>query len=99
MGTERLWISRWVVLVVLSLAIAALKADTLYLRDGQAVDGTYLGGTAQIVRFRVNGLIKTYQISEIQDIQFGTLSGSAGSRRISRDCKSASPRSGGRRKS
>ena len=32
-----------------------------------------------MVRFRVNGLIKTYQVSEIQDIQFGTLSGSTGS--------------------
>ncbi|MBI3939431.1 MAG: hypothetical protein HY315_01230 [Acidobacteria bacterium] len=65
----------WVVLG----AMAFLRGDTLYLKDGRLVDGTYLGGTSTTVRFRVDGLITTYQVSDVQEIQFGrVVMGSAG---------------------
>lgn len=65
----------WVVLG----AVATLRGDTLYLKDGRLVDGTYLGGTSTTVRFRVDGLITTYQVSDVQEIQFGrVVMGSAG---------------------
>ncbi|MBI4456868.1 MAG: hypothetical protein HY644_13355 [Acidobacteria bacterium] len=66
-------------LLVVPLMLSSLMADAIYFKDGRSVDGTYLGGTAQMVRFRVSGLIRTYPVSEIQDIQFGAAEGASDS--------------------
>lgn len=68
-----------VLLFGLPLMMAAAYADTIYLKDGQSVEGTFLGGTAEMVRFRVSGLIKSYPVRDIQDIQFGSSSESSAS--------------------
>ena len=66
------------VVAVAFLALASLAADTIYLKNGQLVDGTYLGGTSQVVRFRVNGVITTYNVSDVQEIQFGAVVAGSG---------------------
>jgi hypothetical protein len=58
---------RWILLLaVFSIA----SADTLTLRNGQIVQGSYLGGTSRQVRMVVGDAIRTFEVSEISSIQF-----------------------------
>jgi hypothetical protein len=54
-----------------TLGVSLLLADTLLLRDGRSVEGTYLGGNPRNVRFQVNGTVRNYAVTDIDDIQFG----------------------------
>ena len=57
--------------VILGLACAGAGwADTLTLRDGQVVQGTYMGGTARTVKMQVDDTVKTYDVTEIATLQF-----------------------------
>jgi hypothetical protein len=55
--------------VACSMATIA-SADNLYLRDGQTVTGTFLGGTTRQVRMEVNGQVRTYAVGLVQSITF-----------------------------
>ncbi len=44
--------------------------DTLTLKNGDIVDGTYLGGTARVLRMEVNGQVQTFDISMVTGLQF-----------------------------
>ena len=46
------------------------SADTLNLRSGDAIQGTYLGGTARQIRMDVNGNIQTYDVGQVQSVTF-----------------------------
>ena len=57
--------------VILALVCAAAGwADTLTLRDGQVVQGTYMGGTARTVKMQLDDTVKTYDVTEIATLQF-----------------------------
>src|SRR5882724_3223262 len=45
-------------------------ADTLSLKDGRAVDGTFLGGNAREIRMEVGGSIQTFAIDQVESIHF-----------------------------
>jgi hypothetical protein len=47
-------------------------ADTLTLKDGRTINGTYLGGNSRQVRMEVGDGIKTFEIGRISGIQFGS---------------------------
>jgi hypothetical protein len=47
-----------------------LNADTLTLRNGATVQGTYLGGTARQIRIDQNGDVRTYDLSQVQSLIF-----------------------------
>ena len=49
---------------------ASCPADTLTLRNGQVVRGTYLGGTARTVNMQVEDTTKTYDVTEVTGIEF-----------------------------
>jgi hypothetical protein len=49
---------------------AVLSADTLTLRNGETIQGTFLGGTARQVRMDLNGDIRTYDVGQVQSIMF-----------------------------
>jgi hypothetical protein len=51
-------------------AAALLSADTLTLRNGTTVQGTYLGGTSRQVRMDQNGQVQTYDIGQVQSVSF-----------------------------
>ena len=53
------------------LALAPAFADTITLRDGQVISGTYLGGTAREVQMRVGNQIRTFDANTIARIDFG----------------------------
>jgi hypothetical protein len=47
-------------------------ADSLTLKDGRVVNGTYLGGNARQIRMEVGDNIQTFEIERISSIQFGS---------------------------
>jgi hypothetical protein len=49
---------------------ALLSADTLVLRSGATVQGTYLGGDARQIRIDQNGTIRNYDIGQVQSVIF-----------------------------
>ena len=51
-------------------AAAFLSADTLTLRTGETIQGTYLGGTTRQVRMDLNGEIRTFDIAQVQSVIF-----------------------------
>ncbi len=59
-----------------SLALL-LSADTLTLRNGNVLEGNYVGGNAREIRMEVNGGIQTYPIDSVVGIQFGAPSNNA----------------------
>jgi hypothetical protein len=58
---------------VLFLAFGAavlLKADTLELKNGSIIKGTYVGGTDARVSFRVGSSVQQYAIADIASLKF-----------------------------
>lgn len=51
-------------------AALLVNADTLTLRNGATIQGTYLGGTARQVRMDQNGEVRTYDLSQVQSVIF-----------------------------
>src|SRR5271170_4940304 len=46
-------------------------ADSIALRDGRVVNGSYLGGDARTVRIAVGDHVDNYRVEEISTITFG----------------------------
>jgi hypothetical protein len=46
--------------------------DTLKLKDGKVMVGTYLGGGAREIRMAVGDKVLTFKVDEIQSLQFGS---------------------------
>ena len=56
---------------LLILAAASLSlADTLTLKDGRTVSGTYLGGTSRQVKMEISDRIESYDVSDVARIEF-----------------------------
>src|SRR5450432_1024476 len=56
---------------VLAAALSSLGfADTVNLKDGRSVNGTFLGGNAREIRLEVGENIQTFAIDQVQSIQF-----------------------------
>jgi len=56
--------------LILCVGVVPARADTLKLRNGQAVTGKYLGGTDTRVDFLVSGRVQSYNVSDVQSITF-----------------------------
>jgi len=68
-----------IVLIGVSLVLVpGLRADSLQLKNGNFVQGKYLGGTERAVQFEVNGKIRLYGIDEILSISFAAASADGG---------------------
>jgi hypothetical protein len=60
-------------LTILALVLAlSIQADTLRLRNGSIVNGSFLGGTADDVRFLVNDEVQHYARNDVAEITFGS---------------------------
>ncbi|HWR54213.1 MAG TPA: hypothetical protein VN428_24105 [Bryobacteraceae bacterium] len=63
---------------VLSLAVLSVGyADSLTLRNGRTVQGSYLGGNSRQVRMAVGDRIESYDIAEVEAIRFETAQASS----------------------
>jgi hypothetical protein len=61
-------------LLRISIALAVVTAgfgDTITLKNGDTVNGTYLGGSAREVRVDMGDRIQTFPVSDIARIEFG----------------------------
>ncbi|MBI1749057.1 MAG: hypothetical protein HY234_11860 [Acidobacteria bacterium] len=61
----------WVSLAAILLVSPAAWADTLELRNGRVIQGRYLGGSQNNIRFQVNGQVEYYPISDVLTLTFG----------------------------
>jgi hypothetical protein len=59
-----------------SLFASCTFADTLELKDGRVLQGSYLGGTKAILRFEINGEVQTFKVVEVVAITFTGNTGS-----------------------
>src|SRR5438874_5147017 len=56
---------------LLILATASLGlADSLYLKDGRVVKGTYLGGTSRQVRMETADRVDSFDVTDVTKIEF-----------------------------
>ena len=60
--------------ILICAAAALASADTLTLRSGEVVQGTFLGGTARQIRMDLGGDIRTYDIGQVQSLTFSDTS-------------------------
>src|SRR5690349_13100041 len=65
---------------LISIAVAfmlsgSLLADTITLRNGRVMQGTYLGGTARQVRLDDGSQIRTVDVDDIARIEFSAPAG------------------------
>jgi len=67
-----------VVMGISLVLVPGLRADSLQLKNGNFVQGKYLGGTERAVQFEVNGRIRLYDINEILSISFAAASADGG---------------------
>ncbi len=56
---------------LLCLFGAAACADTLTLKDGRTIQGSYVGGDTRNVKMLVEGSVQTFDVSNTQSLQFG----------------------------
>lgn len=55
----------------LAIALTPLAADTVTMKDGHVLNGTFLGGTAREVKIATGDKIQTVDVADINTIQFG----------------------------
>ena len=53
------------------LAVSA-SADTLQMKDGRVIQGTFFGGTQATVQFETRGKIELYSVDDIISVTFTT---------------------------
>lgn len=60
-------------ILALVLAVCSIAAaDTLRLKSGRTVEGTYLGGDARNIRFDHGDRVQSYSINDVAEIRFGS---------------------------
>jgi hypothetical protein len=68
----------WVICALSTfILLSAGLADTLTLKDGRTVNGTYLGDNARQIRMEVGDRIQTFEIDRVTGIQFGSAAATA----------------------
>ncbi len=58
------------ILISLIAAASLASADTLVLRNGNRVEGNYVGGDTRSVRFAVGNQVSTYGLNDVETIRF-----------------------------
>ena len=55
-----------------AIACLAMVADTLVLKTGRSVEGTYLGGDARTIRLNVGDRVESYPVADVESIRFSS---------------------------
>src|SRR5437868_12193071 len=53
-----------------------MSADTLVLRDGSTIDGSFAGGDSRSIRFTVGNRVNTYSLNDVDFLRFSSDSSS-----------------------
>lgn len=59
-----------IVLLALASIVGSVPADTLVLRSGKSLDGTFVGASRDIVHLSVEGEIRQIAVDEVASIRF-----------------------------
>src|ERR1700704_1436359 len=59
------------ILLCTALVVSLAFADTLTLRDGRTIQGTFIGGTARQIRMAVDDRGDSFDINEVSELKFG----------------------------
>jgi hypothetical protein len=57
-------------LVILAASIPLFASDTITLRDGTRVSGTFIGSTGRTITFEENAVRRQYDLSQVQSVDF-----------------------------
>ncbi len=57
--------------IAVTVAAACLSADTVTLKNGRVINGTYLGGSPRQVKVEVGDRVETVDVTDIARIEFG----------------------------
>ena len=63
------------------LSASLLLADSLSLKSGEVIQGTFLSGNQNDISFRVNGVARQYSVRDVKGIEFAALPVSTAARR------------------
>jgi hypothetical protein len=55
-----------------TLLVSFALADTLTLRDGRTIQGTFVDGTSRQIRMAVDDRVESFNINEVADLKFGS---------------------------
>lgn len=58
-------------IVLMAATLGPAVADKLILRDGTAIEGTYLGGDARTIRMAVGDKVESFSVPDVSAVQFG----------------------------
>ncbi len=59
------------VAIAVTAVVSCLSADTVTLKNGRVVHGTYLGGSPRQVKMEVGDRVETVDVSDVERIEFG----------------------------
>ena len=61
------------IIVILLLACSWMFGDTVKLKDGRTINGTFLGGDARTIRVALGDTVETFSVSDVSNISFGSM--------------------------
>ncbi|MFZ0417535.1 MAG: hypothetical protein WAM04_05490 [Candidatus Sulfotelmatobacter sp.] len=60
----------WGVIAVLCVAAVGARADSLELKNGSLIKGTFMGGTKTSISFQVGSSAQSYDVADIRSLRF-----------------------------
>ena len=60
------------ILLYCTLLVSFAFADTLTLRDGRSIQGTFVDGTSRQIRMAVDDRVEAFSINEVVELKFGS---------------------------
>jgi hypothetical protein len=61
-----------------AISIAALQADTLHLKNGSIIQGSFVSGSNGAIQFSVGQRVNTFNVSDIASLEFNSSNAQAG---------------------
>jgi hypothetical protein len=59
-------------IILAALTACSALADTLVLKNGNTITGTYLGGDARTIRMTVGDRVESYSVTDVASLSFGS---------------------------
>ena len=79
-------------LVCIALLSAAAAADTIVLKSGTKLEGTYKGGTADIIKFEAGGAIQQFALADVASLTFSARAASSAAKPAPATATAAAPK-------
>ena len=58
------------VVIAISVAVLAARADSLELKNGSLINGTFIGGTQSSITFQVGSSVQSYDVGDVRSLRF-----------------------------